>query len=97
MAHGQAIAIGMAAAAEISNRMGILDESELMRLKHIIARADLPTEMPGLRVEEVIQVTRHAKKVLRDRLRFVLLKSIGEAFITDEVDAVLVKQVLSGE
>ncbi|MBA7712929.1 hypothetical protein ES703_121923 [subsurface metagenome] len=37
---------------------------------------------------------KHDKKVLKDRVRFVLLKSIGDAFITDEVSPRLVEQVL---
>ena len=94
--HGRAIAIGMLAAARISNEMGILDENELVRLKSVIERAGLPTEMPNLKVEEIIQAMKHDKKVLKDRVRFVLLKSIGDAFITDEVSPRLVEQVLVG-
>ena len=94
--HGRAIAIGMLAAARISNQMGILDENGLVRLKSVIEKAGLPTEMPNLKVEEIIQVMKHDKKVLKDRVRFVLLKSIGDAFITDEVSPRLVEQVLVG-
>jgi 3-dehydroquinate synthase len=96
MEHGKAIAIGMVAAARISNRMGILGENELVRLKNVIGRTGLPTQMPGLKVEEIIQAMRHDKKVLKDKIRFVLLKSIGNAFITDEVSLRLVEQVLVG-
>ena len=86
----------MLAAARISNQMGILDESESMRLKSVIERAGLPTEMPNLKLEEIIQAMKHDKKVLKDKVRFVLLKSIGDAFITDEVSPHLVEQVLVG-
>jgi 3-dehydroquinate synthase len=92
--HGRAIAIGMLAAARISNKMGILDENESVRLKSVIEKAGLPTEMPNLKVEEIIQAMKHDKKVSKDRVRFVLLKSIGDAFITDEVSPRLVEQVL---
>ena len=94
--HGRAVAIGMLAAARISNQMGILDENELVRLKNVIERAGLPTEMPNLKVEGIIQAMKHDKKVLKDRVRFVLLKSIGDAFITDEVSPHLVEQILAG-
>ncbi len=97
MEHGRAIAIGMLAAARISNKMGILAESELIRLKRLIEQGGLPSEMPDLKVDEVMQAMKHDKKVLRDRARFVLLRSIGDAFVTDEVSAALVKQVLTGE
>jgi len=94
--HGGAIAIGMLAAARISNRMGILDEGSLVRLKNIIEQANLPAELPGLRIAEVMQAIKHDKKVLRNKVRFALLRSIGEAFITDEVSPSLVEEVLVG-
>ena len=95
MQHGQAVALGMLAAARISNKMGMLDENEVIRLKNLIEKAGLATEMPGLKIAEIVQAMRHDKKVLRDKIRFVLLKSIGSAFITDEVNPSLVEQVLT--
>ena len=95
--HGKAIAIGMLAAARISNKMGILDKNDLGRLKGIIEKAGLPTEMPDFEIEKIIQAMKHDKKVLRGKIRFVLLKSIGSAFITDEVDVSLVEKVLVNE
>jgi len=95
--HGRAIAIGMLAAARISNQMGILDKNELIRLKGVVEKADLPTEMPNLEVEKITQAMKHDKKVWRDKIRFVLLKSIGSVFITDEVSSSLVKEVLVNE
>jgi len=92
--HGKAVAIGMLAAAKISNRMGILDKNELLRLKSLIERADLPTKIPNLKVKKIIQAIKHDKKVLRGKLRFILLKSLGSAFITDEVSLSLVEQIL---
>lgn len=94
--HGQAVAIGMMAAAKISSRMGMLDESEVAKLETIIEKAGLPTKMPALDKEAVMQAMQHDKKVLQDRVRFVLLKSIGNAFVSDEVDSSLVQEVLVG-
>lgn len=93
--HGMAVALGMLAAAKISNKMGILDKSELLRLNSLIQRAGLPTTMPDLKVEGIIEAIKHDKKVLRGKVRFVLLKSLGSAFITDEVNLSLVKQILA--
>ena len=94
--HGKAVAIGMTAAARISNRMSILDENEVVRLKNIIEKAGLPTEMPDLKIEDIFSAMKHDKKVLQDKVRFILLKSIGNAFITDEVSLDLVEKVLVG-
>lgn len=92
--HGQAVAMGMMAAAKISSRMEILDEVDIVRLERIIERAGLPTEMPEIDKEAVWQAMQHDKKVLQDRIRFVLLRAIGHAFISDEVDPALVEEVL---
>jgi 3-dehydroquinate synthase len=94
--HGQAVAIGMVAAARIANRMHILNADDLNKLEDIVKEAGLPVKMPDLDVRQVIEVMKHDKKVQQDRLRFVLLKSIGHAFVTDDVSPALVEEVLVG-
>ena len=92
--HGEAVAIGMLAAARISNRLGILDQNELIRLRNLIQRASLATETPALELGKIIHAMRHDKKILEGRIRFVLPKAIGEVLITDQVSPSLVEQVL---
>jgi len=94
--HGQAVAIGMVAEARISHRIGALDEKEVARLEGLIRGAGLPAEMPDLDIEAVMEAMKHDKKVRDGRVRFVLLKSIGEAFISDDIDLNLVREVLGG-
>jgi len=92
--HGEAVAIGMLAAARISNKMGTLNQGELARLENLIKKAGLPTRFPDLEVAELIQAIKHDKKVLRGKVRFVLPESLGKVFITDEVSLSLVEQIL---
>jgi len=92
--HGEAVAIGMLAEARISNKLGILDKNEVIRLKGVIAKAGLPTQIPSLQREELIQAMKHDKKILQGKIRFVLPKSIGDVFITDEVTPSLIEQAL---
>ena len=94
--HGQAVAIGMIAAAKIANRMNILDIDDLNELEDLLKEAGLPVMMPDLDIRRVIEAMKHDKKVRQDRLRFVLLRSIGHAFVTDEVSPDLVEEVLVG-
>ncbi len=96
LGHGQAVAIGMLAAARISNRLGIFDKNELLRLRSVIKSAGLPTEIPDLKLEKIIQAIKHDKKILRGRIRFVLPKAIGSVFITDQVSLSLVQEILVG-
>ncbi len=92
--HGGAVAIGMVTAARISHKMGMLAQSELIRLKDLIEKAGLPTVMPNLQVEKLMQAMQSDKKVQQDKVRFVLLKSIGDAVVTDAVSPYLVREVL---
>jgi 3-dehydroquinate synthase len=94
--HGQAVAIGMMAEAKISSRLGKLDQSVVARLEKVIGEAGLPTQIPPLDKKKLMQAMGHDKKVRQGRINFVLLKAIGEAFITDDVAPALVEEVLTG-
>jgi 3-dehydroquinate synthase len=93
--HGEAVAIGMIVEAKIANKIGMLEKSEVDRLKDLITKAGLPTELPDYKIEDMMQAIKHDKKVLQGKLRFALLKSIGEVYLTDEVDSSLVEKVLA--
>jgi len=94
--HGQAVAIGMVAEAMISNRVGKLKEADVIRLKQVINKAGLPINVPALDINEVMTAMRHDKKVTGNKIRFVLLNAIGDAYITDDVSPSLVEEVLLG-
>lgn len=94
--HGQAVAMGMIAAARIACRMGLFKDGELTRLRSLIEAAGLPVEMPRLNVKKVIQAMKHDKKISGGRVRFVLPRAIGDVFVTDEVSLSLVEEVLAG-
>jgi len=92
--HGEAVAIGMITEARISNRLGKLGSSQVNRLQKVIGKAGLPTQIPDLRTEELIQAMKHDKKITGGRLKFILPSRIGEVFITDEVSQAAVEEVL---
>jgi 3-dehydroquinate synthase len=94
IAHGQAVAIGMAVAATISQRKNILSSGESDRIKSVIAKAGLPVKVPQFEVGKIIQAMQHDKKRVEGKNRFILPKSIGEVFMTDEVTDSMVESVL---
>jgi 3-dehydroquinate synthetase len=53
-------------------------------------------QMPQMDTRRLMQAMVHDKKVRQDRITFVLLKDIGETFITDDIAPALVEEVLSG-
>jgi 3-dehydroquinate synthase len=92
--HGEAVALGMLVAGRMSVRLGFLAVDELARLEGLIARAGLPVEVPELEAERVIQAMQHDKKISGGKIKFVLLRSIGDVFVTDKVDPSLIREVL---
>jgi 3-dehydroquinate synthase len=95
--HGQAVAIGMMAAAKISLRLGYINEEDVNQLEELIRVADLPVKLPDFdraKKEKLLELIKHDKKVLDGKIRFVLLKTIGKAFISDKVTVDTIREVL---
>ena len=93
--HGEAIAVGMCAAAHLSWAIGWLPEAAFRRLVRLIARAGLPVAAGGVSQAALLRALRYDKKFTRGRARWVLLRRLGRAEATAEVPALLVRRVLS--
>ena len=83
--HGEAVAAGTMLAAELSRRMGLLDARSVDRARRLLERAGLPVVAPGLGAARYLELMGHDKKVQSGRIRFVLLRGIGEAFVSADV------------
>ncbi len=81
--HGEAVAAGMVLAAALSQRMGLANRHDVERIIDILARARLPTAAPELDVARYLELMGHDKKVEGGKMRFILLKGIGNSFIAD--------------
>ena len=77
--HGEAVAAGTVMAAELSKRLGWLEQADVDRVRQLLMRAGLPIVAPNLGVEKYLDLMGHDKKVLAGKLRLVLLRNIGEA------------------
>lgn len=97
IAHGQAVSIGMMAAAGIAFEMGVFQFKQLIRMRKLLKAAGLMTAMPPVDIKKVIEAMKHDKKVQGGKIRFVLPRAIGEVFISDEVSLTLVEKVLAGQ
>ena len=85
--HGEAVALGMLAAGEISCRLGLWSREEQERQRAVIAATSLPEQMPSLDPEAVAHCLQGDKKVRGGRVRFVLPTAIGSVAIRDDVPA----------
>ncbi len=93
--HGECVALGMVSAAYLSFRFGSLTEEELEYLKETILRYHLPVKLNNFphTPEEILAVTKLDKKMESGKVKFILLKNLGEAFITKELTD---EEILSG-
>jgi len=80
--HGEAVAAGMVMAARLSG----IDEADVQRLAGLIEKAGLPVAPPAIGARAMLDAMRRDKKVLQKTLRFVLLRKLGEAFVTSDYD-----------
>ena len=80
--HGEAVGVGLAMAAAMSRECGLLRAEEAARATRLVERAGLPTQVAALTPAAVLEHMRGDKKVLGGRLRLVLLRGIGQAFLT---------------
>ena len=93
--HGEAVAAGMVLAAQTSQRMGWISEADVERTRALIRAAGLPDVAPDLGVDTYLEYMGHDKKVEGGKMRFVLLKKLGEAVITADVPTDVLTGVLT--
>jgi 3-dehydroquinate synthase len=97
--HGEGVAIGCALAFELSARLGLCSQEEPSRVRaHLSALgmkvdlADIPGDLPGS--DALIALMGQDKKVVDGRLRFILARGIGQAFVAEDVPGDKVRAVL---
>jgi 3-dehydroquinate synthase len=98
--HGEGVAIGCALAFELSQRLGLCSQEAPSRVRaHLKAMgmktdlADISGDLPG--PEALLGLMAQDKKVVDGRLRFILARGIGQAFVADDVPPDLVTRLLA--
>lgn len=92
--HGEAVAVGLAAACRIAERLGRLAAEERARVERLLEVLRLPTRIPGWAADQVVAALAADKKAVGGRPRFVVPSGIGRVEIGQEVDAAIVRAVL---
>ncbi len=94
--HGEAVSVGMIIAAKLSHAMGKIVNEDVERVISICERVALPIEPPqGMTPDDFLKHMAVDKKNEDGRLRLVLLKSLGKAYIDDSVSRPLLLSVLT--
>ncbi|MEA1993440.1 MAG: 3-dehydroquinate synthase [Euryarchaeota archaeon] len=94
ISHGEAVSIGMCAAARIAHKMGIFNLKEVKRQEKLIDQAGLPTKLPDIDIDSLLQTMHHDKKVQNSRIHFVLPKKIGSAVVRNDVPEKILEETL---
>ena len=90
--HGEAVAIGLAAAARLSREAGSLAAPEVARIDAVLLAQALPARLAKpLPVAALVTAMARDKKVRAGRPRFVVLRRLGEAVIRDDVAPAMVE------
>ena len=93
--HGEAVGTGMLMAADLSMRHGWIKQADVHRVENLIDKASLPTRAPhNMSYERFMELMSVDKKVRAGKINFVLFKSLGDAFVTADIDHELLKQTI---
>ena len=86
--HGEAVGAGMVMAAQVSARLGALDHTDVERVASVCERAGLPVKPPaGMTPNDFMTHMAVDKKNVDGRMRFILLRALGDAYVDDAVDS----------
>lgn len=94
--HGEAVAVGMLMAADLSRRLGDLSRQDVERVESLLQRVGLPNRPPdGMTPETFSRYMAVDKKAIDGAVRLVLLKSLGEAYLSENYDADRLRDTLA--
>ncbi|WP_029232186.1 3-dehydroquinate synthase [Butyrivibrio sp. VCB2006] len=83
--HGECVALGCVAAAFISWKKELISMEEYYEIRDMFVPFNLPISIENVNADEVIELTKSDKKADSNKIRFILLKGIGKAFISTDV------------
>lgn len=93
--HGEAVAIGLYFAALLSYHCQLIDKGTLNLIDNLLALAELPRRIPkDFDLTMLSQLMSNDKKNRQNKLHFVLIKDLGDCYLSDEVSNKVFKSVL---
>ena len=93
--HGEAVAAGTMMAADMSRRMGWLNDADVDRIERLFKAANLPVQAPDLGVDTYLDLMGLDKKVADGKIRLILLQAMGKAVMTGEYPRAALAETLS--
>ncbi len=92
--HGEAIGIGLVAAALLSHKMGLITDTDVTRIRKVVSAHRLPTALKKpLPVDRLLNAMQLDKKAKSGIIRFVIMKRIGKAETIESADVAEIRQI----
>ena len=92
--HGEAVALGMRVAAEISRQKGMLSAADCQKLNGLLSDIGLPVKIKGVSLANILRIMQHDKKFLKGKNRFVLAQAIGKVKVVAGVSPSIVQKAI---
>jgi 3-dehydroquinate synthase len=83
--HGEAIALGMLVAADMSRKLSLINEASVERIEALIQKVGLPVEIRNVKLGDIVNAHYRDKKFIGARNRFVLITAIGRTKIVENI------------
>ena len=93
--HGEAVAIGMIGAADISARLGMVSADDVARVEALVERMQLPTQAEGCTVDAMYRDIFHDKKTINGKVNWVLMQGIGKVTCRNDVPEDIVREAMA--
>jgi 3-dehydroquinate synthase len=84
MRHGEAISVGMTFAAALGHSAGVTSAELVARQAELLGKLGLPTTYRGGGFDEIREITKLDKKAQASRLRFIVLREVGQVEVLDD-------------
>lgn len=84
--HGEAVSIGMAFAAKLSNYLGMLSDEDYLFHNKILVKFDLPISPTNIDWDKCFHLIKNDKKVKNGKINWILLESLGKSVVKNDID-----------
>lgn len=95
LTHGEAISIGMIIAATLSYKLKYLSINDLEEIKSHFLSNNLPIDDKRMYDKKIFEIIKKDKKIINDKLNFVLIKKIGNAFLHKNISLVKIRKLIN--
>ena len=94
--HGECVVLGMIAALNICVELGTISSEERDDALKTFAMYEFPDHVTGINIDDVVAVSKNDKKMDAGKVKFILLKSVGDAYIDRNISDEQMKRALEG-